>query len=105
MYQEGLVEALGRRGALGALTGIPFSASRLRQLVVFRVAAFCHVEDYKGEIWEWKPAWVRSQEFREKMQKAFSQQIGLSEEVQEEYFSKYNVDYCKHLLTGGSEKS
>lgn len=90
---------------MGALTGISLSASRLRHLLVLMVAAFCHVEDYRGEVWEWEPAWIRSQEFRQKMQQVFSQQFGLSEAAQEEYFEKYNVDYCEHLLTEKSERS
>jgi hypothetical protein len=101
-YQDGLSYALGRKGAFGALLGIPFSSSRQR------IAMFKMVMGYKqvkarliGS--ELVFGWEQEGELRTSMKAVLEQRFGLSEEEQEYSLNHFKRDLAareRQLISG-----
>ena len=90
-YQDGLSYALGRKGAFGALTGIPLSPRHQRIAIVKMAIGYKQVEAHliAGEL---EYGWEQEGELRTSVKAVLAQRFGLSEGEQEYYLDTYKRD-------------
>ena len=90
-YQDGLSYALGRKGAFGALTGIPLSPRRQRIAILKMAIGYKQVEAHLIAS-ELEYGWEQEGELRTSVKAVLAQRFGLSEEEQEYYLDTYKRD-------------
>lgn len=90
-YQDGLSYALGRRGAFGALIGIPLSPHRQRIAILKMAMGYKQVEGrlVAGEL---EYGWEYEGPLRVSMKAILAERFGLSQEEQEYYLDNYKRD-------------
>ena len=98
-YQDGLSYALGRKGAFGALTGIPLSPPRQRIAILKMAIGYRQIEAHliAGEL---EYGWEQEGELRTSVKAVLAQRFGLSEEEQE-----YSLDHFKRDLDAREKDS
>lgn len=102
IYQDELSYALGRKGAFGALLGIPLSPRRQRIALLTMVMGYKQV---KGHLIgsELVFGWEQLGELRSAMKAVLEQRFGLSEEEQEEALNQFKqelADRERQLIAG-----
>ncbi len=101
-YQDGLSYALGRKGAFGALLGIPFSSSRQRIAMLKMAMGYKQVKARLiGS--ELVFGWEQEGELRTSMKVVLEQRFGLSEAEQEEALNQFKRDLAareRQLIAG-----
>jgi hypothetical protein len=91
IYQDGLSYALGRKGAFGALLGIPLSPRRQRIAMLNMVMGYKKVKACPiGSALEY--LWEQEGEQRTSMKAVLEQRFGLSEEEQEDALNNFKQD-------------
>ncbi len=90
-YQYDVAYALGQLGAIGALTGIPFSASRQRILMIYLVLGSRHLDKHLDLFDQLLLETTFKQEVAEGLKRLF----GLSEAEQEDCIKHFGSDYFR----------
>lgn len=102
IFQDSLCYALGRKGAFGALVGIPLSPVRQRIALLQMVIGYKQV---KARLFGAELAfdWEHEGELRTSMKAVLEQRFGLGEEEQEFYLNHYKRDRAareRQLISG-----
>ncbi len=102
IYQDSLSYALGRKGAFGALLGIPLSPRRQRIAMLKMVMGYKKVKACPiGSALEY--LWEQEGEQRTSMKAVLEQRFGLSEEEQEDTLNNFKQDLAareRYLVAG-----
>lgn len=102
IYQDELSYALGRKGAFGALLGIPFSSSHQRIAMLKMVIGYKQVKAHlvAGAL---EYPWEQEGELRNSIKAVLEQRFGLSEKEQEDALNHFKQDLAareRQLISG-----
>lgn len=89
-YQDATLYAIGRRGALGALSGMALPVSRLRLALVFLALGYVRADERFDDLHR---EMLLDRELRLEVARVLQEHFGLSVEESQEYSSHFGEDF------------